>query len=179
MQCGGRERKGGGGGEDSAAALEAQAKTHATAMGDMDNTDNENCALTHLDGVTYLAVSENLTADNVSVWKSSDLATWTQIGSDFTLVSDAAGVAIATTGTTASDNGVWVAVNDAGNIKVLHYEDIAGGSSYAWRNVGNIISGSTVSGAAAGISIATDASNVIGVSAIVSGEATVGFWYNE
>ena len=53
---------------------------------------------------------------------------------------------IATTGTSASDNGVWVAVNDGGNVRLLHYEDIAGGTAYVWRSVGILITGATTSG---------------------------------
>ena len=139
------------------------------------------CALTHLGGTFYLGVTDDWTgsADNVSVWKSTDLATWTQIGSDFTITGTAAGIAIGTTGSSASDAGVWVAVNDASAVEVLHYEDIAGGSTSVWRSVGTVLTGATISGAAAGVSIATDGTSVIGVSAVISGETNAGFWYNQ
>jgi len=140
----------------------------------------ELCALTHLGGTFYLGVTDETGgADNVSVWKSTDLATWTQIGSDFAITSDAAGIAIGTTGSSASDAGVWVAVNDAGAVEVLHYEDIAGGSTSVWRSVGTVLTGATTSGAAAGVSIATDGTSVIGVSAVISSETNAGFWYNQ
>ena len=136
------------------------------------------CALTHLGGTFYLGVTDD-TPDNVSVWKSTDLATWTQIGSDFTITGTAAGIAIGTTGSSASDAGVWVAVNDASAVEVLHYEDIAGGSTSVWRSVGTVLTGATTSGAAAGVSIATDGTSVIGVSAVISSETNAGFWYNQ
>ena len=139
------------------------------------------CALTHLGGTFYLGVTDDWTgsADNVSVWKSTDLATWTQIGSDFAAAGTVAGIAIGTTGSSASDAGVWVAVNDAGAVKVLHYEDIAGGSTSVWRSVGTVLTGASVGVVTGGISIATDGTSVIAVSAVVSDNASVGFWYNQ
>ena len=136
------------------------------------------CALTHLGGTFYLGVTDD-TPDNVSVWKSTDLATWTQIGSDFAAAGTVAGIAIGTTGSSASDAGVWVAVNDAGAVKVLHYEDIAGGSTSVWRSVGTVLTGASVGVVTGGISIATDGTSVIAVSAVVSDNASVGFWYNQ
>jgi len=136
------------------------------------------CALTHLGGTFYLGVTDD-TPDNVSVWKSTDLATWTQIGSDFEAAGTVAGIAIGTTGSSASDAGVWVAVNDAGAVKVLHYEDIAGGSTSVWRSVGTVLTGASVGVVTGGISIATDGTSVIAVSAVVSDNASVGFWYNQ
>jgi len=154
--------------------------TYVAGTGTEGHIDVEQCSVTHLDGTFYVAVSDNTGAgDNVSIWKSTNLTSWTQIGSDFGMESTVHSVAIATTGTSASDNAVWVAVNDAGNVKLLHYEDVAGGSSYAWRSVGTLISSATTSGAAAGVSVATDGSNSISVSAIVSGQTTAGIWYNQ
>jgi len=144
--------------------------------------DLDLCAVTHLSDTFYVALTDNGTStagDNVTVWKSSDLGTWTQIGDDFTLTGTAASIAIGTTGTSASDNGVWVGVNDAGEVKVLHYEDISGGSDYAWRSVGTVLDGATTSGAAAGISLATNGSNTIAVTAVKSGVPNVGFWFQQ
>jgi hypothetical protein len=144
------------------------------------HTDLELCALTHLGGTFYLGVTDETGgADNVSVWKSTDLATWTQIGSDYAITSDAAGIAIGTTGSSASDAGVWVAVNDAGAVEVLHYEDIAGGSTSVWRSVGTVLTGASTGAVTGGVSIATDGTSVIAVSAVVSDNATAGFWYNQ
>jgi hypothetical protein len=145
------------------------------------HTDLELCALTHLGGTFYLALSDNLgTSDNVSVWKSTDLATWSQIGSDFTMTENIVGLDIATTGSSVSDNAVWVAVNDASSVEVLHYEDIAGGSTYVWNSVGAVISGASETvGGNGRVSIATDGTSVIAVTAIVSTNTQVGFWFNQ
>ena len=145
------------------------------------HVDLENCAVTHLAGTFYVALTDEdaVGGDNVSVWKSDNLTGWTQIGEDITMLSDTPSIAITTIGGTASDNAVWVAVNDGGNVKLLHYEDIAGGTNYAWNIVGTVLTGATTSGAAAGITVATDNSSVVAVSAIVSAEGTVGFWYNQ
>jgi hypothetical protein len=137
----------------------------------------EQCGLAHLAGTTYLAVTDETGAsDNVSVFKSTDLATWTQIGSDFTVTSDATRIAVATTGTSASDQGVWVVVNDAGNIEILHYEDIAGGTDYAWRSVASPI---TSADNESPVGIATDGTSIIAVTATVSSVGNVGFWHNQ
>jgi len=135
------------------------------------------CALSYHGGTYYLAAADVTTAtpDNVSVWKSTDATTWSQIGVDLTVAGTVASLAIGHTGATASDDGVWVAVNDGGDVKLLHYEDIAGGSTYAWRSVGTLFG----TAAATGVDIATDGTNIIAVSAVVIGDATVGFWYNQ
>jgi hypothetical protein len=152
------------------------------------HTNIENCAVTFLSDTFYLALSDETTGvDNVSVWKSTDLATWTQIGIDFVATGDVHSVAIATTGTSASDNGVWVAINDGGDVDLLHYEDIAGGTTYAWRAVGTLLAGATTNPTTnpggnisqSRVSIATDGVSIIGVSAIVSAEAKTNFWYNQ
>jgi len=153
----------------------------STNSGSVRNTDLELCALTHLGGTFYLALSDNLGAsDNVSIWKSTDLASWTQIGSDFTMTENVVGLDIATTGSSASDNAVWVAVNDANSVEVLHYEDIAGGSTYAWLSVGAVITGASETvGGNGRVSIATDGTSVIAVTAIKGADTQVGFWYNQ
>jgi hypothetical protein len=154
-----------------------------------DNTSH--CAVTYMGGKYYLAVSEkgsvtNVTynADNVSVWSSTDAATWTQIGVDLAMTGPLASLDIGTTGSTASDNAVWVAVNvgpinaatsSGGNVKVLHYEDIAGGSTNVWRSVATVLTGALTSP----VSIATDGTSVIAVTAIISGDTNVGLYYNQ
>jgi len=134
------------------------------------------CAASYHGGKYYVAVSDVTTVlDNVSVWSSTDAITWAQIGADLAMTGTVASLAIGHTGATASDDGVWVAVNDGGDVKLLHYEDIAGGSTYAWRSVGTLFG----TAAATGVDIATDGTNIIAVSAVVIGDATVGFWYNQ
>jgi hypothetical protein len=145
------------------------------------HTDLELCALTHLGGTFYLALSDNLgTSDNVSVWKSTDMTSWTQIGSDLTMTENIVGLDIATTGSSASDYAVWVAVNDASSVELVHYEDVSGGSTYAWRSVGALLtSASETVGGNGRVSVATDGTSVIAVSAIVGANTRVGFWYNQ
>jgi len=144
------------------------------------------CAVTYLGGTYYLAVSDVTTAaiaDNVSVWSSTDATTWAQIGTDITVSTDTVrSLAITTTGTTAADTAVWVAVNDGGNVRLLHYEDIAGGSTNVWRDVGFVLAGAGDAGSGApadGVSIATDGTSIIAVEATVSGVTNVQFWYNQ
>ena len=86
-----------------------------------------------------------------------------------------ASLAIGTTGASAADTAVWVAVNDGGDVKLLHYEDLAGGSTNVWRSVGTLFD----TAAATGVSIATDGTSVIAVSAVVSTDPKINFWYNQ
>ena len=79
------------------------------------------CAITMIGSRAYLALldqSNSTDGDNLSVWYSDNLTTWTQIGSDVVTTNDAAdGIAIGTIGTTSSGAGgtgdVWVAVNES------------------------------------------------------------------
>jgi hypothetical protein len=138
--------------------------------------NSEVCAVTHLGGTFYLAVNDETGGDdNVSVFKSTDTVTWSQIGIDLDVDGDVSSIAITTNGSTVSDNAVWVAANVGGEVQLLHYEDIAGGTSYAWRSVGVIIGNAGTSG----VSVAADGGTVIAASAIVSGETAVGFWYDQ
>ena len=139
------------------------------------HTDLEQCALTHLGGTFYLALGDNIGQDNVSVWKSTDLTTWTQIGADLAMAGTINNLAITTLGSTVADTAVWVAVNDGGAAKLIHFEDIAGGSTNVWRTVGTVIPAIV----ATKISIATDGVSVIAVSGVASAKANVGFWYNQ
>ena len=139
------------------------------------HTDLEQCALTHLGGTFYLALGDNIGQDNVSVWKSTNLTTWTQIGADLAMAGTINNLAITTLGSTVADTAVWVAVNDGGAAKLIHFEDIAGGSTNAWRVVGTVIPAIV----ATKISIATDGVSVIAVSGVASAKANVGFWYNQ
>jgi hypothetical protein len=156
-------------------------------------TATSKCAVTYLNGTFYLAIADDESSggDNVSLWKTDNLTTagntaanhgWTQIGAGLVMTTGTVhSLAIATTGTTASDNGVWIAANDGGNVRLLHAEDLAGGTTYALRSVGLIIAGAGTAGslaAADGVSIATDGSNNIAVSAVVSGTTKVNTWFN-
>jgi len=145
------------------------------------------CALTMIGSRAYLAVLDNSSAssDNLSVWYSDNLTTWTQIGSDVTTHQTCCGIAIGTIGTTSSGAGgtgdVWVAMNENGAAALYHYEDISGGSSPAWRRVGLV---GTEGAIDTGVSLATDNSSVIAVSSTTSGPgipgpAAVGWWYNQ
>jgi hypothetical protein len=140
------------------------------------------CAVTYNAGTYYLAVTDIVAtatlADNVSVWKSTDGASWTQIGDDFAPAGSIPyvidNIAIGTTGATAADSGVWVAIDNSTSTGLLHYEDIAGGSSPAWREVATVVTGD-----AGSLSMATDGTSVIGVT-ITDGTSTkTGFWYNQ
>jgi hypothetical protein len=138
------------------------------------------CALTMLGSRAYLAVVDSATVDNMSVWYSDDWATWNQIGGYWsTSHATTSAVAIGTIGNTssgASSTGdVWVAVNENGTVNLYHYEDIAGGSSPAWRLVAPILT----SAGTAGVSLATDNSSIIAVTGIVSNRASIGWWYNQ
>jgi hypothetical protein len=134
----------------------------------------ELCGMAHLGGTTYLAVTDETGgADNVSVFKSDDLISWTQIGSDFTISGDARSIAVATTGSSASDDGVWVVVNDSGNVEILHYESV--GATTSWRTVASPITGAGQSP----VSIATDGTSVIAVSSVKAGITQTNFWYNQ
>jgi len=141
------------------------------------HTDLELCALTYLGGTFYLALTDEDASggDNVSVWKSTTLSSWSQIGEDLSVVEDVVSIAISTLGTSVSDNAVWVAVNDGGTVKVLHYEDVAGGSTNVWRSVGEVLNAAGTSG----VSISTDGTSVVAVTAVIAGTTTVGFWYNQ
>ena len=139
------------------------------------------CAIT-TDGSSnvFLALADDTGGtDNISVYHSTDLATWTQIGSDIDTGADTLkGLAIEQVGTsssTAADNDLWVAANVGGTVYLYHYEDLAGGSSPAWRSVATMHTnaGSSVP------SIASDNSSIIAVGAGASNEATVRFWYNQ
>jgi hypothetical protein len=141
------------------------------------------CALTYLSGTYYLAVADvvgtSTLADNMSVWKSTDATTWTQIGDDFAPTGSIPytidNIAIGTTGSSAADGNVWVAYDNSTNTGLMHYEDIAGGSSPAWREVDDNV----VTGDATSLSMATDGTSVIGVT-ITDGTSTLtGFWYNQ
>jgi len=140
------------------------------------------CAVTYNAGTYYLAVTDIVAtatlADNLSVWKSTDGASWTQIGDDFAPAGSIPyvidNIAIGTTGSTAADSGVWVAFDNSTSTGLLHYEDIAGGSSPAWKEVGTVVTGD-----AGSLSMATDGTSVIGVT-ITDGTSTkTGFWYNQ
>ncbi|MDP6729852.1 MAG: hypothetical protein QF675_07750, partial [SAR324 cluster bacterium] len=118
--------------------------------------------------------------DNLSVWYSDNLTTWTQIGSDVTTHQTCCGIAIGTIGTTSSGAGgtgdVWVAVNEFGTVYLYHYEDVSGGSSPAWRRVGDVLRDAVV------VSLATDNSSVIAVSGTSDNylePAAVGWWFNQ
>jgi len=145
------------------------------------------CALTMIGSRAYLALLDSGSPDNLSVWYSDNLTTWTQIGSDVaTTHATTGGIAIGTIGTTSSGAGgtgdVWVAVNENGQVYLYHYEDISGGSSPAWRRVGLVLSGADDD---AGVSLATDNSSVIAVSGTsgyisgVLGPAAVSWWFNQ
>ena len=139
------------------------------------------CALTMIGSRAYLALLDSGSPDNLSVWYSDNLTTWTQIGSDVaTTRSSTSGIAIGTIGTTSSGAGgtgdVWVAVNENGQVYLYHYEDISGGSSPAWRRVGDVLRDAVV------VSLATDNSSVIAVSGTSDNylePAAVGWWFNQ
>jgi len=137
--------------------------------------DSEVCAVTHLDGTFYLAVNDEDGGDNVSVFSSTDAVTWSQIGIDLNVGGEVTSIAITTNGSTVSDNAVWVAANVGGDVQLIHYEDIAGGSSYAWRSVSSLFDGAGTSG----VSVAANGGTVIAVSAVSGGETVVGFWYDQ
>lgn len=148
------------------------------------HTNLEQCAATYSDSTYYVALTDETGGnDNVSVWKSTDLSTWTQIGEDYTILGDAASIAIAaqTDDGTASDGAVWVAVNAAGTVQLLHYEDIAGGTDKVWRSVSSLFTGAATSAEEALISvaIASDNSSVIAVGGVVSSKATMNIWYDQ
>ena len=48
-----------------------------------------------------------------------------------------------------------------------------------WRSVGTVLTGASTGAVTGGVSIATDGTSVIAVSAVVSDNATAGFWYNQ
>jgi len=180
---------------DNGTTLSLAAGTTALPSVTSGHVDLEWCAITHLAGTFYLALTDEdatgggtapwgNTGDNVSVWKSTDLTTWTQIGDDVSMFGNADSIAIATTGTSPSDTGVWVAVNDATNVKLLHFEDIAGGSNNVWRNVSGGQLGTLITTAGTSkVSVATDGTSIIAVSAIDSTSGMlntkVGVWYNQ
>jgi len=136
------------------------------------------CAVTYLGDTFYLAVADVITGgDNISVWKSTDATTWTQIGSDFkeTGSDGIDNLAIATTGSSAEDGNVWITYDNSSFASLIHYEDIAGGSNPVWRNV----HGSILTGDPGSLSIATDGTSIIGVTGVIGTITKVGFWYNQ
>jgi hypothetical protein len=136
------------------------------------------CAVTYLGNTFYLAAADVITGgDNISVWKSTDATTWTQIGSDFkeTGSDGIDNLAIATTGSSAADGNVWITYDNSSFVSLIHYEDIAGGSNPVWRNV----HGSILTGNPGSLSIATDGTSIIGVTGVIGTITKVGFWYNQ
>ena len=87
-------------------------------------TQTLNCAASYHGGTYYLAVADDettITTDNVSVWKSTDMIAWTQIGVGRLMAGTVNSLAIATIGTTADDSNVFIAVNDGAIAKVLRF----------------------------------------------------------
>ena len=150
------------------------------SVNDNTSTDIAMCALTHLAGTTYIALADVIAGsqDNVTVYKSTDLNSWTKIGGDFLTTGTVASIDVATTGSAADDTGVWVGINDGGNIELLHYEaSVSDNGSNAWRSV----SGTALMAGAgtAKVTVATDGTSVIGVASVVSEVSSVNFWYNQ
>ena len=151
------------------------------------HTSIESCDMTHNAGTTHLVISDDVAVglpDVLTVWKSTDLTTWSQIGDNISLIGESQSMAIASVGT--SDDSVYVAVNDNGSLKLLHYEDTTGGTTNVWRDASNGLllgankSGRLLAGAIySPVSLASDGASTLGLSTIVDNETAVGFWYTQ
>jgi len=103
------------------------------------------CAIVENSGTFYAAVEEDASADNVSVWSSTDLATWTQKGTAYAVTAALTDLSI-----TVDTNGLPIVASRDGtagvNIEIRRYEDTNGDGTSTWTSLVSTANGASGSG---------------------------------